>query len=184
VEAKKEETVTPYLEGMVKFLHRSAADESRSDEVLKAAVGLLGDLGKTFGAKMQPLYQMPFVPVLLTQAAESDQDIQEIAKWTKSVRLSVYLYDCPHMPHIDISTYRTAYVTRGITAYNVYNVQRTIHNYWLQCTAYNALHYRVHVYSASPLRYMTICLYDYNYMNLTISTTSTPPPLLLSPNRS
>jgi hypothetical protein len=29
--------------------------------VLKAAVGLLGDLGQIFGARMAPVYRMPFV---------------------------------------------------------------------------------------------------------------------------
>ena len=75
----------PFLEAVVEFLHRSAADENRSSEVLKSAVGLLGDLGQTFGAKMQPLYQMPFVGQLIQQAATADQEIQEVAQWAQSV---------------------------------------------------------------------------------------------------
>lgn len=76
----------PFVEGMVEFLHRSAADENRTSEVLKSCVGLLGDMGQTFGAKMQPIYQMPFVPALIQQAQQQgDDDIQEIAQWTQSV---------------------------------------------------------------------------------------------------
>jgi hypothetical protein len=84
--ANKQDTVLPFLDGMVEFLHRSAADENRTSEVLKACVGLLGDLGQTFGSKMQQLYQMPFVPMLLQQAQQQgDDDIQEVAQWTQSV---------------------------------------------------------------------------------------------------
>ena len=83
--ANKHETVLPFVEGMVEFLHRSAADENRTSEVLKACVGLLGDLGQTFGNKMQALYQMPFVPMLLQQASQEDDDIQEVAQWAQSV---------------------------------------------------------------------------------------------------
>ena len=35
--------------------------EQKSEEVLKAAVGLLGDLGQIFGNKMVNVYRMPFV---------------------------------------------------------------------------------------------------------------------------
>lgn len=83
----KQDTVMPFVDGMVEFLHRSAADENRTNEVLKACVGLLGDLGQTFGVKMQQLYQMPFVPMLIQQAAQADdEDIQEVAQWAQSVR--------------------------------------------------------------------------------------------------
>jgi importin subunit beta-1 len=83
--ANKQDTVLPFVEGMVEFLHRSAADKDRTNEVLKACVGLLGDLGQTFGVKMQALYQMPFVPLLIQQASQADEDIQEVAQWAQTV---------------------------------------------------------------------------------------------------
>jgi hypothetical protein len=95
--ANKQDTVLPFLDGMVEFLHRSAADENRTSEVLKACVGLLGDLGQTFGSKMQQLYQMPFVPMLLQQAQQQgDDDIQEVAQWTQSVSSACLVRCVPH----------------------------------------------------------------------------------------
>lgn len=89
--ANKQDTILPFVEGIVEFLHRSAADENRSNDVLKSAVGLLGDLGQTFGAKMQPIYKMPFVPMLIQQGAQSDQpEIQEVAQWAQSVSSIIY----------------------------------------------------------------------------------------------
>jgi hypothetical protein len=94
--ANKQDTVLPFLDGMVEFLHRSAADENRTSEVLKACVGLLGDLGQTFGSKMQQLYQMPFVPMLLQQAQQQgDDDIQEVAQWTQSVSTACFVRCSP-----------------------------------------------------------------------------------------
>ena len=75
----------PFVEGIVEFLHRSTVQPHTSNDVIKSAVGLLGDLGQTFGSKMQPVYQMPFVPALIQQAAVADSDIQEVAQWTQSV---------------------------------------------------------------------------------------------------
>lgn len=78
---------------MVEFLHRSAADENRTNEVLKSCVGLLGDMGQTFGIKMQALYQMPFVPMLIQQASQSEEDdIREIAQWAQSVNAMKYIF--------------------------------------------------------------------------------------------
>ena len=42
-------------------LQRSGMDDQKDEEVLKAAVGLLGDLGQTFGIRMQAMYRQPFV---------------------------------------------------------------------------------------------------------------------------
>eukprot|EP00600_Ochromonadales_sp_CCMP1393_P003552 CAMPEP_0174993058 /NCGR_PEP_ID=MMETSP0004_2-20121128/22863_1 /TAXON_ID=420556 /ORGANISM="Ochromonas sp., Strain CCMP1393" /LENGTH=851 /DNA_ID=CAMNT_0016247129 /DNA_START=21 /DNA_END=2576 /DNA_ORIENTATION=+ len=86
--ANKHEAVGPYLDAIVEFLHRSCADETHTSDVLKSAVGLLGDLGQTFGVRMQPLYQMQFVPVLVTKAM-GDPDCSEIATWTQSMVASV-----------------------------------------------------------------------------------------------
>jgi hypothetical protein len=60
-EAKKEESVVPALDAIVELLQRSTDDEHKSEEVLKAAIGLLGDLGQIFGTRVAPVYRMPFV---------------------------------------------------------------------------------------------------------------------------
>ena len=80
------------MDSIVEFLVRSSSDERRSDEVLKSAIGLLGDLGQTFGTKMQQLYSQPFVTALIQQANKvDDQDIRETAKWTQSVIIIIII---------------------------------------------------------------------------------------------
>ena len=45
--------------------------EQKSTEVLKAAVGLLGDLGQIFGSRMAQIYQMPFVRAVRTHTHDT-----------------------------------------------------------------------------------------------------------------
>lgn len=82
--SNKQDSVLPAIEAIIEFLRRSATDENRSEDVLKSAVGLLGDLGQTFGSKMSQVYVQPFVQPLILQAI-SYEEINETAKWTQSV---------------------------------------------------------------------------------------------------
>jgi importin subunit beta-1 len=84
-EGHKQELLLPALETIVDFIQRSACDQNRSDEVLKSSVGLLGDLGQSFGAKMLPVFQMPFVNTIINQALTEGIGAEEVANWTKSV---------------------------------------------------------------------------------------------------
>jgi hypothetical protein len=61
-------TVTPFLSTLTDLLHPSSTSpyEQKSEEVLKAAVGLLGDLGQIFGSRMSQVYHMPFVKSVIT----------------------------------------------------------------------------------------------------------------------
>jgi hypothetical protein len=73
-------------------LKRSAEDPNRSGEVLKSAVGLLGDLGQIYSVKVQAVYTQPFVAKLIEEAMHNGNDSQQIATWAKSVRFSIILY--------------------------------------------------------------------------------------------
>ena len=85
-EAKKQDSVIPALETIVELLERSTNDEQKSEEVLKAAVGLLGDLGQIFGNKMANVYRMPFVKKVFTEGLEADDSsVNETAKWAQTV---------------------------------------------------------------------------------------------------
>jgi importin subunit beta-1 len=86
--SNKQDSVLPAMEAIIEFLRRSATDPNRSEDVLKSAVGLLGDLGQTFGAKMQPVYGQPFVQQVILQAI-SYEDIHETAKWAQSIISSI-----------------------------------------------------------------------------------------------
>lgn len=80
--------VIPNLETMVEFLRRSGSDDQRSPEVLRSAVGLLGDLGQTFGPRMQFIFMQPFVQEFINEAAQ-DEDNFDTVQWAKSVVVSV-----------------------------------------------------------------------------------------------
>ena len=82
--ANKQDSVWPAIESIIEFLQRSAMDENRSDEVLKSAVGLIGDLGQTFGAKMIPVFNQPFIQPLILQGI-SYEEIKDTAKWAQQV---------------------------------------------------------------------------------------------------
>lgn len=83
--ANKQDSVLLFLDAIVEFLHRSAVDSNRSGEVLKSAIGLIGDLGQTFGTKMKPVFDMPFIHALLQQATTADNDVKEVAGWAQSM---------------------------------------------------------------------------------------------------
>lgn len=83
--ANKQDIVLNSLEIIVEFLKRSAEDPHRSGEVLKSAVGLLGDLGQIYGVKMQGTYNQSFVSNLINEAAHNGTESQEIANWARTV---------------------------------------------------------------------------------------------------
>jgi hypothetical protein len=87
----KQDTILYALEVIIEFLKRSAEDPNRSGEVLKNAVGLLGDLGQTYGNKMLPIYQQQFIAKLIEEAYQNGTDAQETARWAHSVSLSCCL---------------------------------------------------------------------------------------------
>lgn len=79
--------VLQFIEAIVEFLSRSATDSNRSGEVLKSAVGLLGDLGQSFGPKVAQIYRLPVVGAIFLQASQDDEDTKEVAVWAKQVLL-------------------------------------------------------------------------------------------------
>lgn len=82
---KKEDSLLQHLEPIIEFLQRSTSDPRRSEEVLKTAIGFIGDLGKAYGKKMVVVFQQSFVMQLLQQgsSAQYDESIQETAKWAQ-----------------------------------------------------------------------------------------------------
>lgn len=91
--AKKQDMVIPAIDTIIDFL-RSASDEHRSDEVLKAAIGLLGDLGQIFGNKMLAVYNQPFVNILLQQGSQIEE-ISDVANWAQNVSRQIKF--CLHL---------------------------------------------------------------------------------------
>jgi importin subunit beta-1 len=83
--AGKEDVIIMFLESISEFLRFSAQDPNRSGEVLKSAVGLLGDLGQIYKSKSFALFKQPFVSQLINEAIQNGSDAQEVGQWTQSV---------------------------------------------------------------------------------------------------
>ena len=76
--------MVPYIDSTIEFVHRSTSDPNQTDAVLKAAVGLLGDLGDSFKARMYPVFTQPFVTELINIAV-SNEDSKEVALWAQRI---------------------------------------------------------------------------------------------------
>jgi hypothetical protein len=58
-------------------------------------VGLVGDLGQTFGQRMAEHFRQPFVAQLITEGLEVDE-IEQTAAWARTVSTadSVIIFQC------------------------------------------------------------------------------------------
>eukprot|EP01039_Chlorochromonas_danica_P011194 gene11194-12482_t len=88
-EVNKQDLMLPALETIVEFVHRSSVDTNRSEEVIKSAVGLLGDLGQSFGAKMLPVFEQPWTSQLIKHALQAGINAEEVANWAHSISVSI-----------------------------------------------------------------------------------------------
>lgn len=85
--------MAPYIDTIMDLLRR-IDDKNKSSEVLKTAVGVLGDLGQTFGKRMHNLYLQPFVSSLVQQAlTDEEDDVKQVADWSQSVSLEAVVVD-------------------------------------------------------------------------------------------
>lgn len=91
-EDNKQDLVLPALDKMIEFIHRCAVDPHRTREVLKALIGLLGDLGHCFGSKMLHVLTQQYVTQLF-QIGSNDEEIRPIANWAQAVSLFL-LFSC------------------------------------------------------------------------------------------
>eukprot|EP00607_Mallomonas_marina_P010538 CAMPEP_0182418286 /NCGR_PEP_ID=MMETSP1167-20130531/2761_1 /TAXON_ID=2988 /ORGANISM="Mallomonas Sp, Strain CCMP3275" /LENGTH=853 /DNA_ID=CAMNT_0024592429 /DNA_START=51 /DNA_END=2612 /DNA_ORIENTATION=- len=79
------DVIVPFLDRIVEFVQRCATDVHRSPQVLKAVIGLLGDMGHSFGSRMHGVLSMPFVPQLLQEGSQQDDSTRQLVQWTQSV---------------------------------------------------------------------------------------------------
>ena len=75
-------------------------DDQKDEEVLKAAVGLLGDLGQTFGTRMQAMYRLPFVMSVVKEGTHFDPYSLSMHPIITSYRnyLSMHFINAPYQP--------------------------------------------------------------------------------------
>jgi hypothetical protein len=92
--------MVPYLHGVTEFMRRCAtdacADEGSSEAVLKGLVGLMGDMGSTFGARMQASFADATMVAVVERATQLD-DFHDVAAYTKEVSATVGPATIAHM---------------------------------------------------------------------------------------
>ncbi len=69
---------------VIQFLQCASSDETKTDEVLKGCIGLLGDLADCFGDRMKPIMSQPFVVNMLEEGGNYD-DMLTLVQWVKKV---------------------------------------------------------------------------------------------------
>jgi importin subunit beta-1 len=89
--ANKQDIVLPAVESIFNLLRRTSERESKDENVLKGAVGLLGDLAQTYGKRIHMELRQPYVNVFL-QEGVNDEDIKDTALWAQSVCIHVCLH--------------------------------------------------------------------------------------------
>lgn len=77
---------------MIEFVQRCVQDPTKTTEVLKAAIALVGDLVDCFGGRMSMVLSQPFVNVML-QEGKQYEDMRQIANWTQKV---IVLFETLH----------------------------------------------------------------------------------------
>eukprot|EP01038_Epipyxis_sp_PR26KG_P008524 gene8524-11521_t len=83
--SNKQDLVLPAIDNIVEFLNRSASDDNRTEDVLKASVGLIGDLGQTYGARMKVIFSQSFIAALIQEGLGMEDDIKQTAAWAQQV---------------------------------------------------------------------------------------------------
>eukprot|EP00904_Undaria_pinnatifida_P013666 jgi/Undpi1/942/HiC_scaffold_10.g04406.m1 len=75
----------PFLPALMTFLDQLAADTNKDNDVLKTAIGVVGDLAQGLGVSHAPRLRTPGIMALLNEGEGSGQDesIVSLAKWAK-----------------------------------------------------------------------------------------------------
>jgi importin subunit beta-1 len=76
------EKFEPFVPGIMSFLQKISEDPNRDSYVLSKAVGMLGDLAQTMGAKIKNEINKQFAAKLISDAMSSgDASLVEVAQW-------------------------------------------------------------------------------------------------------
>lgn len=82
--AKKEHIVVNSIQTIVTLIHKATADSECSEEVLKASIALLGDLGSAFGNRMHDIFSQGYITHLLQQGRQY-KGMQNYVTWTADI---------------------------------------------------------------------------------------------------
>jgi len=78
--------LVPYVEAIFGFLEVLAIDDTRDEEVLSKAVGLVGDIASSLGPRVREHLTKPYIASLLKDGHETgDETIMETCGWASGV---------------------------------------------------------------------------------------------------
>ena len=92
-EAKKEQALLPYLQGIGSLILLAGNDPQANTEVLKAVIGLIGDMGDCLGQTMRQFYEQESLRSILATARGHDdsEEFEDILNWTIAVKFPLNL---------------------------------------------------------------------------------------------
>jgi len=79
-----QDSLLQYVEGMIQFAETVARDPNHTDDVAKAALGVIGDLCHSLGPRIKPLVQKEWVLKLINEILQvDDTTYKRIGNWAK-----------------------------------------------------------------------------------------------------
>jgi hypothetical protein len=88
--SQKADVMIGHLQSIIGLLQRIANDSDKTDELLKAAVTLLGDIAQVYGKRALNFLVLPFATQMLQEGLGCD-DVVESANWAHKVSSGVAL---------------------------------------------------------------------------------------------
>lgn len=76
------------MDPVIQFLQRASSDDTKTEEVLKSCIGLVGDLADCFGPRMRPIMAQPFVVNMLQEGSQYEE-MTTLVQWVREVSRTV-----------------------------------------------------------------------------------------------
>ena len=81
--------LSSYVEQIMRFVQATGSDPQRTDIMVRAAIGLVGDLTDTYKGQLRPMLASPWVAQLINVGSEVSESTRSVANWTQSLVRSV-----------------------------------------------------------------------------------------------
>jgi len=85
----KQELLLSFIDGIAAFLDMISQDEHRDESVVRNAIGVIGDLGDSLGARVYPYVTRPFVATFLQDGQSGTEKTRELCEWTNGVIMAM-----------------------------------------------------------------------------------------------
>lgn len=81
--------LSSYVEQIMRFVQAVGSDSQRTDIMIRAAIGLIGDLTDTYKGQLRPILVNPWVTQLIDVGGDVSESTRSVANWTQSLVRSV-----------------------------------------------------------------------------------------------